>query len=783
MKPIARNSPFVALVPSLLLLCGRVCLAQTAPEIGFIHPAGGQAGKTVDVILGGYDWTPDMQLFVHDPQIRLELVGPPSPVLVPDPPYWFGAKGRGPAWPLPREFPARLTIPADVSPGLVRWQVANANGASPVGLFQVGTVPEVLEQGTRQGAQSLPPLPVTVSGQIRRIEEIDRYEFSVPKPGPVTIELVARQLGSPLHGMLQVRQPDGKVLVDAADTEGGDFTVTFAAQADAKYLLSLHDLDYAGDRSYIYRLTLTAGPQVLAAYPAAGKRGETRPVEFVGIGVASGGTQLESVTRDVTFPATPGETSFRYRLETPAGAARPWTLLLSDWTEQVEPEAGELPTLPAPGAITGTIETRFGSDRYPVMLRKDEKWKFAAQARTIGSPLDLDLSLQGPDGKELATSDDAGGTTDAAIPFLVLADGVYQVVVTDRSGKSGLRSASYRLVAEPQREEFSLTLPALAGIPLGGQVKLAAKLQRDGGFQGPVTLTLAGLPEGVTAPAELKFPEKGADLAIDLNCAASAPAAAALCTVTATAKLGDQMVSRPAGQILLATVMKPRCKIIPEGLDDVRKVHRGSTYLAPLIVERLEGYQGEVVLEMTAKQQRHRQGLASADMTVPAGTTRTLYPIFVPEWMETTKTSRMILNGVVRVPDPKGQLRTLINRMELRIGILPEGALMKLGHLAGDATISPGGELRIPLTLSRSPEFREAVRIELVPEGADAAWVSAEPTTLAFEQGDPALLVRVAADPRALGEKSLKIRATALKEGRWPVTSETTLELNVVPNR
>ena len=178
--------------------------AQLVPEIGFMNPSGGQAGTTVDVILGGYDWTPDMQLLVHDPRIKLELIGLPSPVLVPEPPYWFGAKGRGPAWPCAREFSARLTIPADVLPGLIRWQAANANGASPVGLLQVGGGPEVVEDAKRKSAQVLPTLPVTVSGQIRRIEEIDRYQFSTPKTGPVTIELFARRLNSPLHGILKV---------------------------------------------------------------------------------------------------------------------------------------------------------------------------------------------------------------------------------------------------------------------------------------------------------------------------------------------------------------------------------------------------------------------------------------------------------------------------------------------------------------------------------------------------------------------------------------------------
>src|SRR5439155_4471447 len=146
-----------------------------------------------------------------------------------------------------------------------------------------------------------------------------RYQFSVPKAGPVTIELLARQLGSPLHGMLRVQDADGKVVLDVADTEGRDLTVTMPAQADVKYELRLHDLDFAGDRSYIYRLTLTPGPQVLATYPAAGRRGETRSVEFVGIGLATSSHRLDSVTRDVTFPSAVEATSHNYSLETPWG--------------------------------------------------------------------------------------------------------------------------------------------------------------------------------------------------------------------------------------------------------------------------------------------------------------------------------------------------------------------------------------------------------------------------------------------------------------------------------
>jgi hypothetical protein len=744
-----------------------------------MHPAGAQAGTTVEVILGGYDWTPDMQVFVHDPRVKLELIGPRSEVLVPEPPYWFGYKARGYAWPLPREYPARLTIPNDVPPGPIQWQVANANGASPVGTFFVGGTPELVEDPKRKDAQELPALPITVSGQIRLIEEVDRYRFRVAKAGPVTIELITRPFGSMLHGMLQVRDPEGRVVLDAADTEGTDLVRTMIAQADTPYEIRVHDLDFAGDRSYVYRLTLNPGPHVSAVYPAAGRRGETRSVEFVGIGLATGSPVLESVVKDVTFPSASDVRSLAYTLETPFGTAKPCTLLVSDLVEHVEASGGAT-SIAAPMAVTGSIESRFGSDRFSVELKKGDKWKIAALARAIGSPLDLQLQVLGPDGKQIAFNDDDTGSTDASLSLTVPTDGTYQIVVSDLSGKSGSRAANYRLSIEPAREDVSFTMPGQLPIVVGGTAKLAIKAVREGGFAGPIPVAISGLPEGVTVPADLAIPEQKNDLSIDLTCAADAAATASLCTITATPTFGDKPSPREIGKVLVAITLKPRIKLTPEGLDDVSKVHRGSTHLFPFKIERLEGFAGPLTLEMTAKQQRHRQGLRSEEMVVPADASRVEYPIFVPEWMETTKTSRMILNGSVQVPDPKGNVRTLLQRQELRLGILPEGALMKLSHLAGEPVAVLGSELKIPLALSLASELREPIQITLIPSEAQKGLLTAEPLQLSAGQKDAALLVRVANDAALVGDQSLTVRAATLRNG-YPVISETTVLLVVKP--
>src|SRR3954462_5532244 len=99
---------------SLSLLAQVQPAVPKAPEAGYIYPPGGKAGTTVNVQLAGFDWTPDLQFFVSDPSVKLELLGPPGPILVPPPPYWFGPKAYVTPLPMPREIPARLTLPADL---------------------------------------------------------------------------------------------------------------------------------------------------------------------------------------------------------------------------------------------------------------------------------------------------------------------------------------------------------------------------------------------------------------------------------------------------------------------------------------------------------------------------------------------------------------------------------------------------------------------------------------------------------------------------------------------
>ncbi len=777
----------------LALVVGSPAAAQKAPEVGYVYPPGGRAGTTVEVHLGGYDWTPDLQYFVHHPGVKLEIAGPLTPIFLTPPPYWSGPKVYANALPIPRERPARLTLPADLPPGPIRWQVANANGGSSAGVFWVGNGTEVLEEPHRREPQALPALPLTVNGRVSRISEVDRYRFSVPKSGPVTCALFARRLGSDFNGVLEVRDSRGRVVADAADTEGRDESLTFAAQAGEEYVVGVHDLDFNGDRAFVYRLELSPGPRVVAAFPAAGRRGETREVEFLGIGVATGAPKLESVKRSVSFPRE-GET-FSYRLETPHGSAPAFPLELGDLPETVEGEKGPAQPLSLPTAVTGSLEQAGETDRYSCELKKGERISLALQARRIGSPLDVGLAVLAPDGKELARGDDLPDTTDTALEFVAPADGTYTLAVSEMGARSGSRTASYRLVAERATPGFHLEVTQRLNVLLGAKAELVVKAKRLGGFDAPIPLRIAGLPEGISVTGEPVIPQGKTEVKISLQAAADAAALASLVTVTGAATLDGRTLTvtatAPAGgslaarapeenalpSVLVSSIMKPRWKVSPVDKDGGRTVHRGTTYPAEVIIERTDGFTGPLELQMAAQQARHRMGIWGPDLPVAAGVTRTHYPCFMPEWLDTTRTSRMILIAVGKVADPKGNVRYLVAPGDGRITMSMEGALLKVSHEAGEMSVRPGDSIEVPVKIARSAKLPEAVRLELrLPEGMDGM-LSAEPLVLPPDRDAAKVKIAVGKNLNLKGAVPLTIRATAMQNGKLPVISETTVEV------
>lgn len=767
---------------------------QKAPELGYVFPPAVTAGQPTKVKLGGYDFTPDMQFFVHDPAVTLKVTGPPGKFFVPPPPYWFGERGSTTAVPIPREVPAEISVPKTESPGFVHWQVANANGSSQTAVFLVTDRPEIVEQRYRDESQDIKELPVGVSGRLSKLTEIDRYRITAETDGPITVELFTRRLGADLFGMLELRDEKGNLIAEAADTEGLDTALTFAAKKQQTYVLSLHDSDFRGHRSRIYRLAITQGPRVVATRPAFGKRGTTEDVEFIGYGVATGKAVLETVKRKVAFPATPQQDSLRYRLETPHGNSPAITIPMSSLPETVAEHSDTPVPFTVPGAVTATVG-KSAAREFRLNLKKGDTWNLQAQSREIGTRLDLAISMHKADGTQLKQNDDLPNTVDAGLAFRVSADGEYLCRVTDVSGRPQSLASVFRLEAQRSSPGFSLSVAQQVNVPIGGKASLAVTATRDAGFKEEIKLECIGLPFGVTVPKDLKIPAGKPKATIALEAAADVAALAkvievkgtaivdgkpvtAIATATAAGNLcpnspGDQSIT----QVLLCTTMKPLFSIELIDKNRQRAVHRGTTYPAPFLIKRDEGFQGPVNLQMIAKQSRHRQGIHGPVLTVPAGVGDALYPVYLPEWLETDRTTRMVVLGVAEQKDPKGNVRHITKPADARITMILEGALLKVSHTAKDLTVVAGEPFEVPIELSRSAKFREPVTLQLKPPKELQAAVRMAPITIAPGTRNIVAKITTTKARELQGRWTLQIVANAMQDNKWPVVSQTDVDV------
>lgn len=686
-------------------MCPLSAIAQHPPSIGYMFPPGGQAGQTIEVTLGGYDWTPDMQVFVRDQRIQLEIIGKPSPVIVPEPPYWFGKKARRAPYRLPRETKAKLTIPADVPPGVFKWQAANANGATACGRFTVTDMPVQLDASAT--LNTIESLPVCVYGQIKHIREVDRFQFDTAADGRVKCSLVTRSMGSPLRAILEVRDATGRLVADAADTAGADVKLSFATRAGESYSVDIYDLDFCGDRSFVYQLNISP------------ETGVPETVVPVNVPTAS--------------------------------------------------------TLSVPAFVSGVLQQKYGEARYRVHGQAGEKWSIAVSGEKTGSNVDPAVTVFDVKGKQLARGDDSVGSTDAQLEFSLPTVGEFEIVVSDLSGTSGSPTATYQMSIQPAVPDFELQAAEQFGAPIGGKASLELKAVRRGGFAGAIDVKMVGLPGGIRVAEELQIAAKQNSLKVELNVDATSAAAAAMVSVEGRAMINEQMVQRTTEPVLLSTTIKPPFEIDAEGQDDVTKWPRGTTFPAPVLITRDPGFKGDIWLEMTSMQGRHVQGIRGPDLLVGPEVNRALYPVFLPEWLETTRTSRMVVNGVAQVADPQGNLRYSVSLQKSRMGFLPTGALLKISTDQPEIVFQSESSLVIPVIVHRDESLKQQLTLTLISSSADSSPFSAKPQSHACHVARCDFAVNVNPALVTNMEYPLTIRATLLKDGQYPVMSDTTV--------
>jgi hypothetical protein len=397
----------------------------------------------------------------------------------------------------------KVDVAADAPPGLRWMRLYDKEGATSLRPFVIGTLPETVEAEPNDelgAAQRLKNSSALVNGRLARAGDVDGFRVELDRGQTLVADLeAARHLGSPMDAVLQVVSPGGSVLAQNDDDVGRDPRVIFEAPSTGPYIVRLFafpatpdsTIRFAGDNTFVYRLTLTTRGFLDYAFPLAVGRDGPRALEASGWNFPDEARVLPTINKDerdvfgVFHPQLAG-TAEVHRV--------PYSATIeNEPNDLVRPQA-----IKSPVAISGRIDPPGDVDVFRLSLRKGEKRLFRVDSRALGRPLDPTLRVLDGKGNILADVDDTGrNNRDLERSFTAPADGDYRLVVRDLNERGSARYAYLLSVLETGADfTLSLTADRYDASP-GNPAKVVVAVQRKENFEEPIEIVATDLPSGL----------------------------------------------------------------------------------------------------------------------------------------------------------------------------------------------------------------------------------------------------------------------------------------------
>ncbi|MEX2176465.1 MAG: hypothetical protein WD872_19025 [Pirellulaceae bacterium] len=451
------------------------------------------------------------------------------------------------------------TVPGETVAALPAAE--NFTGAAP--RLAITDHPELVESAATDGKlQELPACPVGISGVLAAKGEEDKYLLTVTPGQKLRLDVIARQVGSPLDGVLLIRDEQGKQLATGDDRPASsDPLVDFEVPANVtKLQIALKDLNGSGGSEFVYRIDIQdrSRPDFALSLPAdrvnvpaggaqvvpvqvtrtnyagaielslAGRPAELTlagnvipPGATIGLLTLSAGNgppqavlsrvvgkALESpvpVVRAAMFGDVPGgryQPRIREQIGLAIAEASPINIVWAPSESDKLMLGGKLVAklqLPRAAGTAGSIRVRLLTTQpMPKKTVKENN-----QDKVVD---DLDRALR-LEGDPVFPADQS----DVAVNILVPADLPRQawdlVLVADLLSADGKNTVAS--IAAPVRRlsaavPFTLELAGPANVEgkagAGETGKFTGKVVRAAGYDQPVTVTLDNLPKGLSSP-------------------------------------------------------------------------------------------------------------------------------------------------------------------------------------------------------------------------------------------------------------------------------------------
>ena len=476
-------------------------------------------------------------------------------------------------------------------------------------------------------------------------------------------------------------------------------------------------------------------------------------------------------------------------------------LITGDLPEIVEAEdndSAERAMRISPGVtLSGRFLDAADEDWFLFEAKKDEAYTVDCRPFPPGLSTLPVISLVDGDGKVLRSAKSVDSPErDCRIEWRAPTGGDYRVCVRDvQQGIRGGADFMYRLTVRPAEPDFALTLKSdFVHVIQGGKTQFEIIAQRKGGFSGAIDLAIDALPSKVRfEPKQIPADKNSIKVTIQADKDAR-PADIAL-RVAGRANVMDKVLRRvttaphwgvdaegvsvesPLIDNLHLTVRhQPVFRLFcPEAY---QYAHRGTVFPYPMELERLDGYDGEIVLQIGDRQNRDLDGVEMFEVTVPPQATEISMPIYLPETMHINiqSQSQLYVQSHAAITDRWGEKQSFLVVSEKRCLIRPMPAVVKLNAHDKELVARPGETIDCRLRLERTTNFVGPMDVELIFPAPESGF-SAEKAR--FERGATRAAIRVrCGEPRGLKTQNLRFRAVGKLDGGVPVISET-----VVPVR
>ena len=277
---------------ALVVLSALLALSANAQKLtsGYLFPAGGQAGTTVEIEAGGLNINRATKVMFSHPGIKGEV----TPVIESASSKRRRRRLTDQSSPqLADKVKIKITIDKDVPCGLYDLRLQSPKGLSNKLPFEVSSYPNFIEnkKSSMKNPNKVTTLPAVLCGYVAP-GGIDYFQFSGKKGETIVAAVKARQLVPYIadavpgwfQSVIKIVDSKGKEIAFSDDYyHHVDPVIMVTLPKDDTYTLTIHDSIFRGREDFNYRIQLGVIPFVTGRYPAYGIAGKKVKQDIEGV--------------------------------------------------------------------------------------------------------------------------------------------------------------------------------------------------------------------------------------------------------------------------------------------------------------------------------------------------------------------------------------------------------------------------------------------------------------------------------------------------------------------